>query len=512
MVKFFNGVSRMFGRKPAKPQPITSRQITAIQRRRFEAAQMTRLTASWAVTNTSMDKDLYSDLPALRARSRNLAQNNEYARKFLNMLSKNIVGPKGFALKVKALNPDGTIDQVDTAALKKHFKAWSKKGTCDVTGKYSFRDIQHLFIKSLARDGEVLMRKVYGPAANAYGFALQILDIDHLDHRRNDYLNNGNVIKMGVEMTAAGRPVAYHLFTQHPNDSLYYTVDNRGYIRVPAEEIYHCFVPERPEQTRGIPWMHAGMSRLNNLGGYEEAAVIAARVGASKMGFFKTPDGTGEGLEDGEDATGQLMTEADPGVFSVLPEGYSFEAFDPDYPHAMYDVFTKACLRGIASALDVPYNELGNDLEGVNFSSIRSGTLDARDGYMVIQEWMAENFLEDVYTQFVRFGLLRGAITTQYGKPLPLSKIDKFSEHAWRGRRWDWVDPRADTDANVESINNRLRSRTRVMEDEGEDIEEVWAELAAEEKLAEKLGIILPEPPPIEGFTPPQPPAPAEGA
>jgi len=60
---------------------------------------------------------------------------------------------------------------VTYAVNEEGFKAWSKKGICEVTGKYSFRDIQNLVITSIARDGEVLVRYVRG-ADNEFGFAL----------------------------------------------------------------------------------------------------------------------------------------------------------------------------------------------------------------------------------------------------------------------------------------------------------------------------------------------------
>lgn len=472
----------------------TQQRQKAVMRRAFEAARIDRLTASWGVTNYSLDRDLYSQLPILRSRARQLCQNNDYAKKFLSMLGKNVVGPTGFNLRVRAMKPDGTVDKVDSAALEKHFAKWAKKGVCEVTGKYSFYDIQHLFIKSAGREGEVLIRKIRSKGINAYGFALQVLDIDRLDHQRNEELGNGNIIKMGVEMTAYGKPVAYHLFTKHPGDNVYYTVDSRGYERVPANEIYHCYLPDRPEQSRGLPWMHTAMMRLQNLGGYEEAAVIAARIGAGKMGFFTTPEGSGEALADSQDTTGNLYTEADPGSFGVLPEGYGFQSFNPDYPHAMYGDFVKACLRGIASGLDVAYNNYGNDLENVNFSSIRSGTLDERDGWMCLQQWMIESFMDDVYEEWARYALLNQAVTTQSGQTLPLSRIEKFLEHTWQGRRWAWVDPRADMDANVNAINNKLKSRADVIAEQGKDIDDVWLQLQAEEKSAQELGIKLPEP------------------
>lgn len=460
--------------------------------RGFDAAQISRLTDSWTTQSLSADADIYRSLDILRARSRHLCYNNDYAKKFLQMCSTHIVGPNGFDLQMQVKDRFGVLDSMASTAIETAFYAWSKRGVCEMSRKMSFVGLNHLIAKSLPRDGEVLIRKIYGQQANRFGFALQVLDIDRLDLNRNEELRDGNIIKMGVEISPVGEPVAYHLRTKHPGDGTYSTVQGTRYERIPASDIYHLGIPDRPEQTRFLPWMHSAMVRLNNLGGYEEAAVIAARVGASKMGFFQSPDGGGEGLADDIDpATGELYTEATPGQFGVLPTGYSFQGWDPQYPHQNYDVFVKSCLRGIASGLGVAYNTLSNDLEGVNFSSIRTGVLEERDNWMVIQNWFIESFLIDVFETWLKWALVNGQITLPTGGALPISRFDVFNKPVWQGRRWQWVDPLKDVQANVEAINAGLKSRRRVIAEQGLDLDETWTELAAENEKAKTLGISI---------------------
>ena len=466
------------------------------QVRGFDAAQISRLTESWTTQSLSADADIYRSLDILRARSRHLCYNNDYARKFLQMCSTHIVGPNGFDLQMQVKDRLGVYDSMASTAIENAFYAWCKRGVCDTSRKMSFVGLNHLIAKSLPRDGEVLIRKIYGPQTNRFGFALQFLDIDRLDVNRNEELRNGNIIKMGVEISPVGEPVAYHIRTKHPGDGTYATIQGSRYERVPASDIYHLGIPDRPEQTRFLPWMHSAMVRLNNLGGYEEAAVIAARVGASKMGFFQSPDGGGEGLADDVDpSSGELYTEATPGQFGVLPNGYSFQGWDPQYPHQNYDVFVKSCLRGIASGLGVAYNTLSNDLEGVNFSSIRTGVLEERDNWMVIQNWFIESFLLDVFETWLKWALVNGQITLPTGGALPSSRLDIFNKPVWQGRRWQWVDPLKDVQANVEAIKAGLKSRRRVIAEQGLDLDETWTELAAENEKAEQLGISINEQP-----------------
>lgn len=467
-----------------------AKSATAHYRRGFEAALINRLTQSWVTSSQSIDWDLRNSLPILRARSRDVTINDPYGRKFLQMVSAHVVGPNGFSLQARVMTTDqkgSRPDGLASTAIENGWFEWSKRGNCDVTGKLSMFDIENITIKAVARDGEALIRKIRDNSK--FGFRLQVLDIDRLDTDKNETLRDGRIIKMGVELDRYGVPIAYWVRENHPGDSTYYTHQGNTFVRVPADEMYHIFIPDRPEQNRGFPWMAPVLSRLKNLNGYEDAAVVAARVGAAKMGFYTTPDGDGSPLSDGVDADGNLMTDAEPGTLQVLPPGYGLESFNPDYPHAMFGSFVKACLRGVASGIGVAYNTLSNDLEGVNFSSIRTGVLEERDNWMVIQNWFIEQFLNDLYSEWLRWALLKGAITMPNGSPLPVAKYDKFNVGVFQGRRWQWVDPKADVEANILSINNGLKSRRDVIAEQGKDIEDVFAALAAEQTMLEDMGI-----------------------
>jgi lambda family phage portal protein len=467
-------------------------------RRNYAAAQINRLTEGWTTSNLSANAEIQGGIDNLRARSRQLARDNDYVKKFLSLVATNVVGPTGIGHQARIYDANGTPDAAANKAVERAWQAWCALGVCDVAGRLSLRDLEHVLIKAAARDGEYLVRIIRGNASgNAYGLALQVLDIDRLDTRLNRPGANGQTaIRMGVELNAYGRPIAYHLANRHPGE-IYAAAGEQGatHIVIPAADIIHGFISDRPEQVRGVPWAHASMLRLNNLAGYEEAAVVAARVGASKMGFFTKDQGTPEVLEgvaDEEDASGQLLTDADPGTFGELPGGVSFQAFNPDYPHAMFAEFVKSHLRGISSGLGVAYHSLANDLEGVSFSSIRSGTLEERDEWMVLQRWFIESFHERLYAEWLRHALGFGLVVFDSGKAAPASVFDKFSAHAFRGRRWQWVDPLRDVQANVEAINNKLKAPQDVANEMGEDYEDVLVSIKAAQDMVAKLGIAPP--------------------
>lgn len=475
------------GKKPDLP-------VKQSYRRSFNAAKVGRLTQDFNPQNVSIDWDLRTSLPSIVARSRHLALNNPYAKKFLNLCSTHIVGPMGFTLHMDVANYNGkekTTDELANRVIEEHFWKWGKKGNCEVTGKYSFVDIQRILVRGLAREGEFLVRKVTGKGAGIYGYQLQLLDMDRLDVNRNETLPNGNIVKMGVELDKNSRPVAYHLHTNHPGDTVYYTYSGKGYLRIPAEEIIHRFVGDRPEQTRGYPEMAAVMTNLHQLGGYEEAAIVASRAGAAKMGFIQSPTGTAEDLADEETEKGEFLTNVEPGVIDVLPTGYEFKEYNPEYPTAMYDKFVKKTLQGIATGMGVSYNTLANDLEGVSYSSIRTGVLEERDCWTVIQNWFIENFLEEVFTDWLKWALMNAAITTAKGASFPAAKFDYFNSFVWRGRRWAWVDPKSDVEASVVQINNALKSRQDIALEQGMDYDEVIRQLAEEQQKLKDAGVIV---------------------
>ena len=119
---------------------------------------------------------------------------------------------------------------------------------------------------------------------------------------------------MGVELNSVGKPVAYHLFKKHPYDNTYPKPEQQ-YIRVPADEIIHAYIPNRAEQTRGVSFIAPIMANMKLLNGYYEAEIVAARVGASKMGFITSQDGDSY-VGDGEmEDTFSPTMNAQAGVF-----------------------------------------------------------------------------------------------------------------------------------------------------------------------------------------------------
>lgn len=450
--------------------------------RSYAAAKVGRLTNDWTTAVTSANKEIKGDLKTLRARARQLERDNDYVRRYLKALENNVLGSTGIKLQAKSKDLDGTFDTFANNRIERAWEQWSKSASCTVNQRQTWMDVQRVVLRSVARDGSVMIRKVRG-FDNDFRFALQVLESDLLDTDYNHKLPNGNIVRMGIELDAFERPVAYYILNGHEGDDFGMKRPTRR-DRVPADEIIMPYIAERPHQIIGVPWLSSAMYRLNMLAGYEEAEVTAARVAACKMGFYVKSE-SGQGYQGEQDANGDLLNSAEAGSFEELPVGTDFRSFDPQHPNGQYGQFIKGCLRGISAGLGISYNSLANDLEGVNYSSIRAGLLEEREEWKAIQNWFIGSVMQPVFDEWLNYALLSNALN------LPASKYEKFAAIEWKPRRWQWIDPMKDTQANVMAVANGFKSRRSIISEAGGDIEDVLDEIAADEQLAEEKGVDL---------------------
>lgn len=468
----------------------------------FPAADISRLTSSWGTDSGAINRWLRYELRTLRARSRQLARGDSYGAKFVRACVDNIAGPKPFLMQAKAKFRDGRINQVANTKIEEAYYEHTRPGAYEVTGKLSCAAFHRLKVRCLARDGEVLVRTYRG---GPYGYTgkKQILDIDRLDEQLNESLPGGRTIKLGVELDSLSKPIAYHLLKQHPGEMGEW---NRGiardHERVPAEFIKHLFVADWPEQVRGFPWMHAAMLRLWHLGAFEEAAVINARVGASKLATIETPDGEVPAtFVTGKDSAGNLLQDMEPGQYWTLPEGCTLGSFNPTFPDTSVGPFIQACLRGASAAVGMAYHSFANDPGEVNYSTARVALLDERDMWMALQHWYVEHDCEPDGVNW-----LRGAIDD---KVLPDTYWAYRNALYYQPRRWQWIDPQKEVRAKIEALDAKLTSHTRIAIENGEDFEEILDEQAADQAMAKEKGVSLDpvEKPKAVPANPEEPPA-----
>jgi len=459
-------------------------------RRGVRSGDINRLTNSWKTTTLSADAQAQNELKTDVARTRELTDSNNYANKFVWMCKSNVLGDCGIHFRNKAKDPDkvvagklvtGPLDIFANKRIEDAWWKWSKKENCSVNQGLTFFDIQGVVLESAINDGNIFIRKVRG-YSNPFRFALQLIEFDHLDIEFNKRLDGGNKIRMGVETDQWGKRVAYHFLVDNPNDNWFGISPTLRRERVPASDVIHLFLPRRPNQTLGFPWMKTAAGHMHMAGAYEEAEVTASRIGASSMGFIQTK---GEVEYNGEkDAAGNFLMDMEPGKIEQLPEGLEFQPWNPSHPNSGYGDFMKTCLRGIAAGLGgVSYNTLANDMESVNFASGKLGLDEERQYWKVIQRWFIEHFCDEVYKVWLQMAIMSGEV------PLPMAKFEKFYAPEWRGRRWDYINPQQEVAAIAQRLDRGLTSISRELAKIGEDRDELFQEIADDKAAAEALGL-----------------------
>lgn len=462
----------------------------------FQAAKLGRLNGDWPSASRSADQDLQVDLRKLRARARNQAINSPIASKFLGMVRTNVAGRQGVNLafkvpQVRKSKKGNGLDEAANVELRRAWRAWGKKGSCTVCGRYSWREVQRLIAENAGRDGEQFIRKVYVPkSVNPFGFQIQLIDADQVDDNYNlQGRADGVQVRMGVEVNEYQKPLAYHIFRGNPYEASFGSSQRQ---RVPADQIIHWMIAHRTGQTRGYPWMASTMGQLNMLDGYFFAELSRSRINASMIMSIeadKEADEDADEIEtDGINADGSKAIDIGFGsALDLTGTGAHLNDHTPNSPNNSFDPFMKQSGRLIASGLNVPYHSLFSDLSGVNYSSARIGELEVREFWMEMQTSLIDNALEPIYEAWLGAALLNRAIN------LPFSSRASYCGESlkWEARRWPWIDPLKDVQANTLLVQNGFDTHEHILSAQGYDLEDTYTGLSHEQELADDLGLSL---------------------
>jgi lambda family phage portal protein len=454
----------------------------------FRGASVSRIYADWAFAGLSPDQKIRGSLKRMRDRSRQLVGDNDYAKRFLNLVRENVIGSNGITLQMTL--DEKTFGAQATELNQKIESAWMRFcDTCTVDRKMSMVDAAQMEVASKLQDGEVFVRKVKGFPNNPFRFALQFLDPDQVDAgyerlRRATGDGSQSEIRMGVELDQWRGPLAYWVYDGHPSE----TASVRR-ARIPAEEVIHDYPLELINQTRGVPWLHAAMTRLHMLGKYEEAEVVAARVAACKMLALVTkPEGGVDpdpNLLGDKNKKGEVEISIEPASFFELPYGMDAKGIDWNHPNVAFSDFLKAMLRGAAAGANVSYSSLTGDLREVNFSSLRQGVLSEREGWRVLQTSAIRHFYQPVFADWLAMAITTGQLDVPTKTPYALL----LEAATWTPRGWDWVDPVKDVVADMHARGACMTTLQDIAAKRGKDWRDIADQIAAENEYLRSKGI-----------------------
>ena len=421
-----------------------------IGKRAYNSAQVSRLTNGLNGSNGSADNELVASLQTLRTRSRQLIRDSAFAKRAKVIVVNNVIG-HGMCIQPQVKTTRDTYADSINEAIEDAWEKWSCAESCHTGGTLHFSDLERAAFGQIFEAGEVFIRihrSQFGESE--VPFALELIEPERLadDYSQPGPVAAGNQVRMGVEVDGFFRPVAYWIRTTHPSE-VRFTRDATVRIeRIPAEDIFHLRLVDRWPQTRGEPWMHSVVRKLNDIDGYTEAEIIAARSAASYMGFIESDNVDDPNNEVQND--GSLQTELQPGIIDRLRPGEKFNFAAPNRPNANAEGFLRFMLREMAAGTGVSYESLSRDYSQSNYSSSRLALLDDRDLWKTFQLWWMRTFRMELHKEWLQAAVLSSAVRVSLGQYA--EDPTKFEAVTFKARGWSWVDPTKEVEAYKEAV------------------------------------------------------------
>jgi lambda family phage portal protein len=438
------------------------------------------------------------------ARCRDEVRNNPYAASAEDNFESQVIG--------NGIRPKWNVDS-DALKLKleEEFNIWASSKLCDHAGLLNFYGLQALVAREDFEAGEVLIRRHIRPLDWRVSgrklripLQLQVIESEQMPIWKNQVsfgTAKGNSIRTGIEFDSDGRRVAYHMYREHPGETMFYPIEGLTFVRVPSDSMLHVYKPVRAGLLRGQPTLSSVLVLLHELDKYTDAVVVKKQIQTMFAGFIKKVSADGDVLPPdtslnnsnspypyppGAPDYGTIVSKIEPGTLQNL-----FPGEDITFPNMPQDndiqTFLSVILHQFAVGIGATYEQITGDLRGVNLSSIRAGILDMRRKCLqFIYNIMVTGFCQPVLEWWLDEAVLSGRIR------IPGYAADpwRFQDVTWNPSGWPWLDPLKDVQAKQAEVRNGFTSREMVCAERGDDVATVDAQQVADNERAVEMGLV----------------------
>jgi lambda family phage portal protein len=473
------------GIRPSAPSALTVQRARAS----YDGAARTDRTASW---NGAPDISAHFALslygPELRRRSWIAYRNIAVARRGIERMTDALVG-SGARPRLRG------VPAADAQRWLRLWERWTRQA--DPTGATTFYGLQRQACLEMLIGGDAIARFRERRLTDGLVVPLQIemLSADFLPDWKHELAPNGNVIRAGIELNPIGQPTAYHLYRSNPKDvfgAWSMNGQNGMTVPVPVSEVLHMRAVGAAGQLRGEPILAPALLKLRDLDDYDDAELVRMKSLAVAAGFIED-NGTGEPstfeqLATPTETPGVGSVAVEPGLFVEVGPGKKIVPTPPAGVAPQYEAFVRTQLRLVAAAVGVPYEALFGDWSASNDRTYRAAMLEWKR-YVDAVRWTAiePQFLRPVWTRFVRVAVLSGAADL----PAGMTEEEFVEAVEWAYPAWGWLNPVQEVEAYKAAIRSGLTTRAYVVGELGFNIEDIDAELAADQARADALGLAL---------------------
>ncbi|MBX9740507.1 MAG: phage portal protein [Beijerinckiaceae bacterium] len=450
--------------------------MAAVERVRmvYDGATTGRRSHGWRVAASDANSEIRLAAMRLRNVSRDMARNNPFASRAIQVIDQNVVGA-GIVPSVKSRS------KARAERIRDLIRAHLETTDCDVTGRHDLYGLQALVMRTIVESGEALVRRRYSADRKlALPFQMHVLEPDYLNALVDGALPDGGFAVQGIEFDARGKRIAYHLYDEHPGSARMSFAAHS--TRVPAQDIAHVFRVDRPGQERGVTWFAPVILRMRDLADFIDAQLMRQKVAACFAGFVTSERDPGAALfaPDADEGTGRPIETVAPGMFEYLRPGEKIEFGAPPQV-GDFDPYTRATQREIAVGLGVTYEALSGDLSQVNYSSGRMGWIEFQRS---IDAWRWRMFIPQFCARVADWTLEAAGVMAPGG-------ATEAATISWTPPRREMINPKEEVPTARDTIRAGLNSWSDEVRTLGRDPEEVAAEIKADQDLFDRLGVKL---------------------
>lgn len=420
----------------------------------------------WRAAPSGPNAEIEPALELLRSRSRQMVRDNPYAARAVTVLVAHQIGT---GITARISNPD----------VQLLWDAWAAR--CDHDGMHDIGGLMALAARTMAEGGEALIRIRTLSQAEArrrglpVPITLQVMEGDMLP-LSTTYLPRPSRIENGVEFSADGTRVAYHLRREHPGELRRMgETPIEDLERVPADQIIHLFRVLRPGQVRGVPDFAPVLLRMKQLDDYEDATLETAKAQSLLGVFITTPDPL-ETPTGGDTDTPAF--DLYPGMVHNLPSGTEPRFLTPGGAGG-FEPFALHQLMAIASGMGVTYDQITGDLRQANYSSLRAGKIEFRRKVEQDQwQLFIPRMCDRLWAAFAATAAIGGAASD-------------MATVKWQPPRFEMIDPNKEISAAVDSVRAGFETWDQVVSSFGYDPTEQADEIARSNERFDARGLIL---------------------
>lgn len=436
----------------------------------YNGASVTRPALSgWMPRAGDAAADTIRDLPALRARSRDLARNAPLAGGAIGTTVTNVVGT-GLALQsipdreVLGLSDEEAEDWAEQ--VQREFRLFAESVDCDATRQQTFYGLQALAFRSSLESGDAfaVLPNIRRPN-KLYQLAIQLVEADRVSNP--EFVKDSAKMVAGVELDDWGGPMAYHISNHHPGAA----VARRDFKwqRITAfgnatgrRNVLHIMDRKRIGQVRGVPMLAPVIEPLKQLQRYTDAELQAAVISGMFAVFIKMDSEAFHELFDSDSKSTYLQSsmawdgnlnsgtlDGAGKAINLLP-GESVESASPGRPNALFDPFVQAIVRQIGVALEIPFEVLIKHFTA-SYSAARAALLDAWRFFRGRRDWLATVFCQPVYEAWLEEAIAMGRIQAP-GFFADIAVRRAWSCAAWIGDGPGSIDPQKEVQAARDRI------------------------------------------------------------